>query len=96
MIVALLLVIPVITICVLIVAVVVVSVASRLEDSARTLGEPPTDLVRTVARHILCFRARGIEWHTPGVEWPQPEAFSADQIREHPTAHEELDLPSRR
>ena len=47
------------------IAVVLFSVASRLEDSARSLAGPAPGLVRAVARHIVSFRCEGIEWLQP-------------------------------
>jgi hypothetical protein len=50
-----------------VVAAVLVSVASRREDSAWTLGGSATGLARATARRIVGFHAKGIEW-------PRPEA----------------------
>ena len=92
MIVVLLFIILAIPITALLVAVLVVSAVSNLEDSARTLGGLPPGPVSAAARRILCFHAQGIDWHTPGVDWTQPGPCSGDWIREHSILHEEVEL----
>jgi len=47
---------------VLVIAVVLVSVASRLEDREWTLAGPPPGPIGTIARRIVGFHSRGIEW----------------------------------
>jgi len=47
------------------VAAVLVSFASRDEDSAWTLGGPPSGPLQAAARRIVAFHARGVEWPGP-------------------------------
>jgi hypothetical protein len=51
-----------------IVAVAIVSVACRREESAWSLGQPPQGPVEAAARRILAF-------HTEDSAWPQPRSY---------------------
>ena len=51
-----------------IVAIVIVSVACRREESAWSLGQPPRSWVEATARRILAF-------HTEDSAWPQPRSY---------------------
>jgi hypothetical protein len=70
-----------------VVAAGLVSVASRREDSAWTLGGPPTGLVQTAARRIVGF-------HAHGIEWPRPQAHDMARTRECTPAWEDLRSPT--
>jgi hypothetical protein len=48
-----------------VIPVVLVSVAIKREDSARTLARPARDPVRAAARQIVGFHAEGIVWVQP-------------------------------
>jgi hypothetical protein len=48
-----------------IILVVLLSVAIKREDSARTLARPAQGPVRAAARQIAGFHAEGIEWLQP-------------------------------
>jgi hypothetical protein len=56
------------------IAVLMVSVASRLEDSARSLAGPPPGLVRAAARTIVGFHCEGIVWLQPRPERTRSKA----------------------
>jgi hypothetical protein len=51
-----------IALCVLLVLVALVSVASRREDRAWTLTEPASGAGRSVARRLLGLHSRNAEW----------------------------------
>ena len=51
-----------IAMCVLLVLVALVSVASRREDRAWTLTEPASGAARSVARRLLGLHSRNAEW----------------------------------
>ena len=71
-----------IAISVPIVAAGLVAVASRREDSAWSLSEPPRGPVSAAARRVVGFRARGIDWPCPQSRVParQP-APAAGRVR---------------
>jgi len=51
-----------IAVCVPLILIVLVSVASRREDRAWTLTEPVSGAGRSVARRLLGLRSRNAEW----------------------------------
>lgn len=51
-----------IALCVLLILVALVSVASRREDRAWTLTEPASGAARSVARRLLGLHSRNAEW----------------------------------
>jgi hypothetical protein len=51
-----------IAMCVLLILVAIVSVASRHEDRAWTLTEPANGAARSAARRLLGLRSRNAEW----------------------------------
>jgi hypothetical protein len=51
-----------IALCVLLILVALVSVASRHEDRAWTLTEPAPGAARSAARRLLGLRSRNAEW----------------------------------
>jgi hypothetical protein len=75
------------TVGVPVVATVLVSVASRHEDSAWTLGGPPPSLVQAAARRIVAF-------HGQDTEWPQPQGLGQARQRERMPGCQEGRSPS--
>jgi hypothetical protein len=49
-----------------VVAAVLVSMASRYEDAAWTLGDQPPGRICAAGRRL-------VDFHTRGIEWPQPD-----------------------
>jgi hypothetical protein len=75
-----------IALCVPLILVVLVSVASRHEDRAWTLTEPAPGAARSVARRLLGLRSRNAEWlqqagrkdrrrvvRQPTIPWEMPD-----------------------
>jgi hypothetical protein len=75
-----------IALCVLLILVALVSVASRHEDRAWTLTEPATGAARSVARRLLGLHSRNAEWlqqagrkdrrravRQPTIPWEMPD-----------------------
>jgi hypothetical protein len=72
----------------LLAATVLVSVASRREDSDWSLGEPARGPARLLARHIVGFHAWGIR------EWPRPVSqYPAYDFACPPASEEPESLP---
>ena len=66
-----------------IIAIALVSVASRLEDRDWTVAGPPPSTARTLARRIVGFHAGGIEWLLHGRRG-QDKQYPADTNQPHP------------
>ena len=68
-----------IALCVLLILVALVSVASRREDRAWTLTEPASGAARSVARRLLGLHSRNAEWlQRAGPQGPAPRGQAAD------------------
>jgi len=65
-----------------IIAIALVSVASRLEDRDWTVAGPPPSTARTLARRIVGFHAGGIEWLLHAGRG-RDEQYPADAKRPH-------------
>ena len=60
------------------VAAGLVAIASRREDSAWSVNEPPSGPVAAAARRVVGFRAEGIDWPRPRNHAPAPRPQPAD------------------
>jgi len=78
-----------VTLTALIIAIIVVSVCIRLEDSQWTLGGPPPGPMRAFTRHVVSFHAGEIQWHTRGVDWQKPATCDQGMTRGSTLAHGE-------
>lgn len=87
MMVVLLFVVGIITFGVPVAATVLVSVASRCEDSAWTLSGPPPGPVQAAARRIVGFHGRE-------VQWPQPQGRGQGRSPERTPAGTDIWSPS--
>ena len=67
-----------------IIATVIVSVASRREDSEWTLGEPDVGPIRTFARRIVDFRTDDTD-DADDVVWPRPRSYAGARIQRKAT-----------
>lgn len=66
-----------------IIAIALVSVASRLEDRDWTVAGPSASTARALARRIVGFHSEGIEWLLYAGR-RRDEQYSADAKRPHP------------